>query len=435
MLSFYPLVDDAFRTHGLHFRGLSNSIPRLHLYQIHARNFAVPESFDPDTQINPLEDPRRLKLISRLTATETPRDKEFDRITRIGANILKTPICLVSLVTSDQQIFKGACGLPEHLIKERSTPLSYSICKHAVLSRNPIIITDTHQSELVADNLAVSDLGIRSYLGFPLLTDDYLVLGSFCVIDYVPRDWTTDEIDLTRDLAALVVEQLESSLVREKIRNSFDVAIHDLKSPLGGIMMASSLLEEDLKSIPERLHPLLAVISESVGKSLKLVESLAKDNRDGTPQYCEYPDQVIHSVASRLRPTADAKSISLQVNMDDATSLSVSPWVLEQVMENLTSNSIKFGPPESNVHIWFTPSERIGHIHIRDEGPGFTVADRRRMFKRYSRLSASPTANETSTGLGLSIVKRLLDQHGGSIELLSPEGSGAEFRISFPISS
>ena len=393
------------------------------------------EPFDPDIPASPLDDPRRLSIINRLLSSESARDREFDRITRIGATILNTQMCLVSLVTSDKQVFKGACGLPDDLNEKRSTPITHSICKHAVISRCPIILEDTHESELVSNNLAVKDLGIRSYLGFPLMTDEYLVLGSFCVLDYVPRRWTTEEIDLVRDLAALVVEHLESSLVREKIRNSFDVAIHDLKSPLGGIMMASSLLEEDKKSFPERLHPLLDVISESVGKSLKLVESLAKDNREGTAQICENPDQVIHSVTGRLRPTAEAKSIALQVDMDEAAALLVSPWVLEQVVENLTSNSIKFGPPDSNVHIWFTPSERIGHIHIRDEGPGFTVADRHRMFKRYSRLSASPTANETSTGLGLSIVKRLLDQHGGSIELLSPEGSGAEFRISFPLGS
>ena len=390
---------------------------------------------DPQPTANPLEDPRRLNLINRLLGSESARDREFDRISRIGASILKTPTCVVSLVTSDKQVFKGACGLPESLIQHRSTPLSHSICQHAVVNRVPIIIEDALETEWVAENLAVTELGIRSYLGFPLMTEDYLVLGSFCVIDYVPRQWSIEEIDLVRDLAALVVEHLESSLVREKIRNSFDVAIHDLKSPLGGIMMATSLLEEDKKSIPERLHPLVNVISESVGKSLKLVESLAKDNRDGTPQFCENPDEVIQSVAGRLRQTAAEKAITLQIDMDQSSALSVSPWVLEQVMENLTSNSIKFGPPESKVHIWFTPSEQIGHIHIRDEGPGFTVADRQRMFKRYSRLSAAPTANETSTGLGLSIVKSLLDQHGGSIELLSPEGTGAEFRISFPLGS
>jgi two-component sensor histidine kinase len=380
-----------------------------------------------------LGDTRRIRVIDDILAHHANEGWEFDRITRLAGAILDAPMCLVSLVTSDRQVFAGACGLPEELDSVRETPISHSICKHAVLTRNMLVIEDTTLDAMVCDIPYVKEYAIRAYLGCPLMSHDGHVLGSFCAIDYSPREWSRNQIDQIRDFAALVVEKIEGRMIREKNRSAFDVVIHDLKSPLSGILMASALLEEQASKFPESLKPLLAAVCEEGAKALRLVESLARDNHNETVDICDDPQAVLLTLVERMRVTADAKSIGLHVDLTHCAAIMVGAWVIEQVTENLLSNAFKYSPAGSTVRISTSTAGKVMHLSIMDEGPGFTEDDRKMIFRRYTRLSAEPTGNEPSTGLGLSIVKRLVDQHGGRIELMQNPGRGAEFRITFPI--
>lgn len=372
-------------------------------------------------------------MIEQILASHASEDWEFDRFTRLARATLRVPLCLVSLVTSDRQVFAGACGLPPDLEAARETPLNHSICQHAVARRSMLVIADTLADPVIREVLSVEKYGIRAYLGCPLMTEDGTVLGSFCAIDYVVREWTIEEIDLIRDFAALVIEKVDGKRMEERHRSAFDVVIHDLKSPLSGMLMASALLNEQAADFPERTRLLLEAVTEEGGKALRLVDVLARENRMESVDICQNPESVICGVIARLEAAAEAKSIAIVTDLASCDPLAASPWVIEQVLENLLENAIKYSPPGSSIRVWSETAGRVGHLVVRDEGPGFSADDRKRMFRRYTRLSALPTANEASTGLGLSIVKRLIDQHGGRIDLLSGVGSGAEFRVTFPI--
>ncbi len=380
-----------------------------------------------------LSEASRIRVIEEILASHRREDWDFDRFTRLARTAFQIPICLVSLVASDRQIFVGACGLPAELDSVRETPLSHSICQHVVMRRSMLVIGDTAVDPEVCEMPSIMKYRIRSYLGCPLITEDGTALGSFCVIDFVPREWTTEQVDLIRDFAALVVQKVDGKLRQERHRSAFDVVIHDLKSPLSGMLMASALLNEQAADFPERARMLLDAVTEEGGKALRLVDVLARDNQMKTVEVCEDPQGVLQSVIARLDASAKAKSIVIKTDFSSCEPLATSPWVIEQVMENLLENSIKYSPLGSTIRVWSEMSGRFGHLSVKDEGPGFTEEDRRRMFRRYTRLSAVPTGNEASSGLGLSIVKRLIDQHGGRIDLMSEVGSGAEFRVTFPL--
>jgi signal transduction histidine kinase len=385
---------------------------------------------EPDERIS---EARRIRVIEGILAAHGSEDWEFDRITRLARATLRVPVCLVSLVTSDRQVFVGASGLPDELEATREAPLSHSICQHAVARRSMLVVGDTLADPVIREVLSVLKYGIRAYLGCPLITRDGTVLGSLCVIDQKPREWTLDEIDLIRDFAALVVEKVDGKMMEERHRSAFDVMIHDLKSPLSGLLMASSLLNEQSADFPERALPLLEAVSEEGGKALRLVDMLARENHMETVDVCQETEPVLRRVIDRLEATAGSKSIGIRTHLSSCDPLATSPWVIEQVLENLLENAIKYSPPGSTIHVSSETSGRVGHLSVKDEGPGFSENDRRLMFRRYTRLSAMPTGDEPSTGLGLSIVKRLIDQHGGRIDLVSAIGSGAEFRVTFPV--
>ena len=105
-----------------------------------------------------------------------------------------------------------------------------------------------------------------------------------------------------------------------------------------------------------------------------------------------------------------------------------------RVLENLLSNAIKYSPPGGEILLQAVGADAPGTIVIalHDSGPGFSASDLPQLFGRYRKLSARPTAGESSSGLGLYIVHRLLDLQGGRIALVSPPGKSAIFRIEVP---
>ncbi len=359
---------------------------------------------------------------------------EFERITSLAARLLGVPVCLVSLVDADRQVFAGACGLPAPYDRTRETPLSHSFCQHAVNEGRPLIIRDARLDPRVAGNGAVTDLGVIAYLGFPLAGTDGHLYGAFCVIDTRPRDWTEQEIEAVRDFTALAAGQIELLISRHRERNSLEVVIHDLKSPLAAIKMATNLLKERADRLPGELVPLVESLGESSNQASCLVESLA--HRERQSARCQDLHAVLSHVLDRHRVAAEGKGLTLgHRNGIPLIQLAAAEWVVERVADNLLSNAIKFTPPGGTVRLdWFLDRDE-GGFEVSDTGPGFAAEDLPKIFSRYARMSARPTGGEASTGLGLSIVKRLVEEEGGSVHLVSNPGEGAIFRISFPLAS
>ena len=155
---------------------------------------------DPDDRVR---DPRRLVALHATGLLDSPAEASFDRLTRLAARLTGAPVALVSLVAEDRQFFKSAVGLPEALHLKRETPLEDSVCRHVVATGRPLILSDTRLHPEVSSNLAVA------YLGIPLVTSEGHVLGSFCVFDSSPREWSADDIATITDLAASVGTEIE----------------------------------------------------------------------------------------------------------------------------------------------------------------------------------------------------------------------------------
>jgi hypothetical protein len=154
-------------------------------------------------------DRRRLAAVRDSGALGGARRPALDRIASVAARVLNAPVSFVTLVDEDQQIFAGCIGLTkEPWASARATPLSHSFCQHAVASREPLVVTDAREHPVLKSNLAIRDLDVIAYLGVPLITADGHALGSLCVIDSKPRLWTTEQVDIMRDLAASAVSEL-----------------------------------------------------------------------------------------------------------------------------------------------------------------------------------------------------------------------------------
>jgi GAF domain-containing protein len=155
----------------------------------------------------------RLAALQRLGVLDTAPEQGFDRLSRIACRMLRAPIALVSFVDRNRQFFKSCVGLPEPFASTRQTPLSHSFCQHVVGSGRPLVIEDARSNPLVRTNPAVAELGIVAYAGIPLVTSGGQTVGSFCVIDHRPRAWSFDDIEALQEIAACVMQEIESRMV------------------------------------------------------------------------------------------------------------------------------------------------------------------------------------------------------------------------------
>jgi two-component system sensor histidine kinase/response regulator len=133
------------------------------------------------------------------------------------------------------------------------------------------------------------------------------------------------------------------------------------------------------------------------------------------------------------RKAAETKQIAARAELPPgAVTVRADSSALDQALDNLVSNAIKFSPRGKELVLSVRNGGPYGECVVRDQGPGFTDDDKQRMFRRYARLSARPTGGEPSTGLGLSIVKKLVSAMGGELLCDSKPGQGAAFTLRLP---
>jgi diguanylate cyclase (GGDEF)-like protein len=168
-----------------------------------------------------ITDAARLAALQDLEMLDTGPEPVFDRLTRLVCDMLGVPISLVSLIDGDRQFFKSACGLSAPWAQTRQIPLSHSFCQHTVAGKRRLVIEDSRQNPLVADNLATRDLSVIAYAGVPLVLQDGHAVGALCAIDRQPRRWSERDLRLLEDLAATVntVLDLRRSLAQQRLQD------------------------------------------------------------------------------------------------------------------------------------------------------------------------------------------------------------------------
>jgi GAF domain-containing protein len=151
--------------------------------------------------IEKLSSDNRLQALRATGLLDSPRDDQFDQLTRLAANILRVPNALVTLVSGDRQYVKSNSDIAEGTLNPAgsSQSLDLSFCRHAVASEQPFLVEDAREHPLVRDSGAVA-AGVISYAGVPLSFEGQSI-GALCVIDSQPRQWSDEDVQALRTLA------------------------------------------------------------------------------------------------------------------------------------------------------------------------------------------------------------------------------------------
>lgn len=234
-------------------------------------------------------------------------------------------------------------------------------------------------------------------------------------------------------------------------KNEFlGIAAHGLKNPLSGIVMTASMVTSYMDSFSvEDIIESLARIEATARRMETLVANLLSVSAAESGELSINPVvlnlvPLITAVVREYEDRATAKGIRLLMdNSTDTVSALADITMTREIADNLISNAIKFSPRYTTVTVRVCTGvqpnksagadDRTARIEVQDEGSGISSDDRRRLFGKFERLSAKPTGGEHSSGLGLSIVKKLTEIMGGTVEYNGEPNRGSTFIVALPV--
>jgi two-component system, sensor histidine kinase and response regulator len=240
----------------------------------------------------------------------------------------------------------------------------------------------------------------------------------------------TEELQSKNEELAKLSEQKDQFL---------SIASHDLRNPLGVILGYCRFLQRSRAgALNETQAEAIATMVDSAKYMLGLIEDLLDFStiQADSVRLDLLPMDVREPVKKALtgnRMSADSKNIQFSVDgMDEPLTCNLDANRIEQVMNNLLSNATKYSHPGSTVRVSVSRTAKSVRISVSDEGIGIKDEDRAKLFQPFQRSSVRGTAGEKSTGLGLSIVRSIVEAHGGRVEVESEVGKGTTFRVVLP---
>ena len=372
----------------------------------------------------------------------------------------------ILLLDADEKHLRlgAASGLPEGYTQKLRDGVSVSDvsgpCRVVVAERRPVIVADLANDpgwEEFRDRVA--PYGFRAAWSTPIVSSDQRLLGSFCIYYRHPRTPTPVEqrmIEGVNRVVALAIERKQAEaerdelLLREqaarehaesanRVKDEFlAIVSHELRTPLTAISGWTHLLLNGKLADTAQLRALQAIQRQSRSQA-QLIDDLLDVSRivSGKLRLSWRPvdpSQILNAAIDVVRPTAEAKNIQLMVDLDVLPgTVSGDAERLQQVIWNLLSNAIKFTPEGGRVDIRSRWVDSSIEIVVADTGQGIREDFLPYIFERFRQADVSTTRTHGGLGLGLAIVRHLIEIHGGTVHAHSAgRGKGATFTIRLP---
>ncbi len=289
--------------------------------------------------------------------------------------------------------------------------------------------------------------GMRSSLTCPLIALGKPI-GFIFFSSTKPNTYRDVHVRLFQEIAGQLAMTAEKSRLYEQlvelndVKNKFlGIAVHDLRSPLGVIkgyadLMAEGVLgeispvqREPLQAIIRHCRKMMGLINDLLDVST--IESGHLELRFRDIDLRDYL-QEIHRSSSLL---AQAKSIEVVLEVpSDLPAVPIDPDRIDQVINNLITNAIKFSNPRTRIVLKAARAGEVVAISVEDQGQGIPAAELSQLFTFFGKTTVRSTGGEPSTGLGLAIAKRMVEAHQGTIRAESQAGKGSTFTFTLPIS-
>lgn len=395
----------------------------------------------------------RILKLSELDVDYAEVQDSLQDLTKLAAKVAGTSISLINLIDSFTQWTVSNYGLPLEQM-----PRQDSVCQYTIVAKEEKLeVKDLSADDRFKDKFYVTgEPLLKYYFGVPLQTADGLNLGALCVLDQVGREISPEKVELLKIIANEIVNRLTAYQVikelKSKVKEAGDTqrkVAHDIRGPLGGIVsLAQIISQQGNENKMDQVLEFIGLIQKSGRSLLELAnEILGADKRvDTSSVKSDHPQaapdifnlQVFKDKLEKLfTPQAIPKDIRFTVAIaNENETIPFSKNKLLQITGNLISNAIKFTPQYGTVTValglMITDKDKNLQIKVSDTGVGLDTVAVQQLFTQGAVSSTSGTVGEQGYGFGLALVKHLVDDLKGSIDVESKPGEGAIFTIVIP---
>lgn len=398
----------------------------------------------------PANEMERVTRLADYDLDYTEMQESFQDLTKLAAKVAGADISLINLIDTFTQWTVSHYGLPI-----QQMPREDSVCQYTIVSKESFEVKNLLEDERFRDKFYVKDDPLlRYYFGVPLQTDDGVNIGALCVLDKVGKEITPEKIELLKIIADEIINRFNAfkviqglkSKVKEASETQRKVA-HDIRGPLGGIINLAQLISsQGDNNRMEEVLGFIKLIQKSGTSLLELAdEILTADKKQTVPETGAERKMEDHELNLFLlkdkleklyTPQAMYKHIAFTVNTTGK--LDTKPFnknKLLQIAGNLISNAIKFTPQNGSVTVDLDLSilgkQQVVCIKVTDSGQGMDQQTIDNILNG-NASSSSGTKGEQGYGFGLSLVKHLVYNLHGTMNISSKIGEGTVFEIVLP---
>ena len=397
---------------------------------------------------------QRLAAVERTGLLDAPPTAALDRLTRLAASLIDVPATFISLVADKRDFYVSQCGLPEPLATGRELG-GETFCHYAIVHDGVLAIEDTRAHPVYRDVATVESLGVAAYLGVPMVAADGQVIGSFCAIDFKPRAWTERDKAVMRELATSALREMallesiglhlrmadEAQLARlaaerqaQARRDILHSVSHDLRDPLNTLFLALGGVAATLTD--ERAAKPLEIARRQVARMRRLIDDLLDVARiDGGKMHVDSKpievEPLLAEIAGDFAAQAQAAGVAVAVDVPAGLPpMHADHARVVQVFGNVVSNALRFTPAGGRVTLAARSVDGMMRLQVADTGSGIDPVSLPEIFAPF--WQADPSRRQ-GAGLGLHIVRGIVEAHGGTVRARSRLGHGTTFEIDLPL--
>jgi len=350
---------------------------------------------------------------------------------------------------------EGLSSVADQILGSKSTSLEYQVNNRTVFL-NSRYIPEINWYLMVEQGMdgALQPMRMVLYLNIViclLVTVIVLIIVAYTIFRY-QKNLETRNLELENKARQIEEQrqQLEFQTVnlaelnrrQEHLNQEKDeflgIAAHDLRSPLSGIVGAAELISAE-EGIQTKTQTFVEYIIKTSTNMLDLISNLldvsAIEMEEEVGRLKVNYTEVISNTIKTFTIHAKTKQITIQTLIpEEPVYLMSQPERLSNIINNLISNAIKYSPLKSSIEVELRQEQGLITFIVKDHGPGLSMEDKKILFSRFARLSPQPTGGESSSGLGLYIVKKMTERLGGKVRCESEYGVGTSFIVDFPVS-
>ena len=291
----------------------------------------------------------------------------------------------------------------------------------------------------------LKELALTSYMSVPLVSTSGTLGAMTFVFAESGRHYTDRDLAFAQDVAARAALAIDNAVAyrrayeANRLKDEFLATLsHELRTPLNAILGYAQMLTLGVLN-GERQSNAIKVLARNAEGLRQIIDDVLDVSRiaSGKLRLNVRPvelEQILKDAVATMQPAADAKGVSLQMTIESpVTPVSADPDRLQQVVWNLLANAVKFTPRGGHVQLRLERVDASIHMVVSDDGQGIEAAFLPHIFERFRQADSRFSREHGGLGLGLAIVRELIELHGGTVSASSEgPGKGATFRVSLP---